>query len=115
MILKLAQQYDFRRFAVEANQFQEMLADQLSDRARQRGVTLYVEKLNNSTRKQARIEGLEPLVAQGMLLFSRRHQLLLDQLRQFPLGDHDDGPDALEMAVSQCHAYKGNLWSIEEM
>ena len=25
---------------------------------------------------------------------------LLDQLRQFPLAAHDDGPDALEMAVS---------------
>ncbi len=29
---------------------------------------------------------------------------LLEQLRQFPLGAHDDGPDALQMAVSvtQC-------------
>ena len=26
--------------------------------------------------------------------------MLLDQLRQFPLGAHDDGPDALEMAVT---------------
>jgi hypothetical protein len=24
---------------------------------------------------------------------------LVNQLRDFPLGDHDDGPDALEMAV----------------
>jgi len=38
-------------------------------------------------------------VTQGRIRFSRRHQLLLDQLRQFPLGVHDDGPDALEMAV----------------
>jgi len=26
-------------------------------------------------------------------------RLLLDQLGEFPRGDHDDGPDALEMAV----------------
>ena len=26
-------------------------------------------------------------------------QMLVDQLRDFPLGDHDDGPDALEMAL----------------
>ena len=26
-------------------------------------------------------------------------RLLVDQLRDFPLGDHDDGPDSLEMAV----------------
>jgi hypothetical protein len=24
---------------------------------------------------------------------------LVDQLRDFPIGDHDDGPDALEMAI----------------
>jgi len=26
-------------------------------------------------------------------------RLLVDQLRDFPAGDHDDGPDALEMAL----------------
>jgi hypothetical protein len=26
-------------------------------------------------------------------------QLLVHQLQQFPVADHDDGPDALEMAV----------------
>jgi hypothetical protein len=25
--------------------------------------------------------------------------MLVDQLRDFPLGSHDDGPDALEMAI----------------
>ena len=34
-------------------------------------------------------------------MFSRRHHTLLEQLRQYPLGAHDDGPDALEMAVSE--------------
>jgi len=29
----------------------------------------------------------------------RRAVEKLEQLKQFPLGDHDDGPDALEMAV----------------
>ncbi|MCA9566005.1 MAG: hypothetical protein KC561_21055, partial [Myxococcales bacterium] len=50
--------------------------------------------------KKARIQSLEPWVASGRLRFSRRHAVLLEQLRQFPLGAHDDGPDALEMAVS---------------
>ncbi|NLY02592.1 MAG: hypothetical protein GXY83_41465 [Rhodopirellula sp.] len=26
-------------------------------------------------------------------------RLLVHQLEEFPVGDHDDGPDALEMAV----------------
>ncbi len=29
----------------------------------------------------------------------RKHTLLIEQCRFFPKGKHDDGPDALEMAV----------------
>jgi hypothetical protein len=33
---------------------------------------------------------------------------LIDQLQEFPIGDHDDGPDALEMAVRlAAHALQG--------
>ncbi len=38
-------------------------------------------------------------VSPGRIRFSRRHVALLEQLRQFPNAAHDDGPDALEMAV----------------
>jgi len=30
---------------------------------------------------------------------SESARMLVDQLRDFPLGAHDDGPDALEMAL----------------
>ena len=40
---------------------------------------------------------------------TRRHELLLDQLRCFPVGKHDDGPDALEMAVEACDYPAGFL------
>ena len=49
--------------------------------------------------KLGRIQSLEPLISSGVLRFSRRQRTLLDQLRQFPRAAHDDGPDALEMAV----------------
>jgi predicted phage terminase large subunit-like protein len=99
-IIQLARIHSFRKFAVESNQFQELMADQLQQRARAANVYLRLEKITTTTNKQGRIEALEPLISQGMIRFSRRHQMLLDQLRQFPLGAHDDGPDALEMAVS---------------
>ncbi len=51
------------------------------------------------THKLGRIESLEPIVSAGNLLFCSKHRILLDQLRQFPFAKHDDGPDALEMAV----------------
>lgn len=102
-IIQLARMHRFHEFTVESNQFQELLADQLSNRATQAGVSLRVKKVISTANKQARIQSLEPLIAQGLLRFSRRHQLLLEQLRQFPLGGHDDGPDALEIAVGAAH------------
>lgn len=98
-VLGYAKLYRYRKFAVEANQFQELLVTQLKDRARLTNTDLPVKPIKSSAHKQVRIESLEPLINQGVLRFSRRHQLLIEQLRQFPLGAHDDGPDALHMAV----------------
>lgn len=41
---------------------------------------------------------LQPLIQSGMLQFSKKDVALLEQLRTYPRG-HDDGLDALEMAV----------------
>ena len=102
-IVQLARHRKFYDFAVEANQFQELLADQLQNRARAAGVHLSVKKIKNTVNKRVRIQALQPLIAQGQIQFSRQHQALLDQMREFPLGAYDDGPDALEMAVSIAH------------
>ncbi|MBU0640031.1 MAG: hypothetical protein KKB50_14285, partial [Planctomycetes bacterium] len=50
--------------------------------------------------KLARIQSLQPLVRSGTLQFSRKHAVLLEQMMLFPKAAHDDGPDALEMAVA---------------
>lgn len=55
--------------------------------------------LNSRTKKEERIEMLEPLVENGVLRFMRHQRLLLEQLEQFPNGTNDDLPDALQMAV----------------
>lgn len=100
-ILALAGVYRYDDFIVEANQFQEIMVRQLEHLARTRGVRLYPRAVNNTANKQARVEGLEPLISSGRLKFSRRQSTLLDQLRHFPLGAHDDGPDALELVVTR--------------
>jgi predicted phage terminase large subunit-like protein len=86
-------------FGIEANQFQQLLCDMLRQRARERGLNVPVRDIKNSADKDGRIQRLQALIGSGKLQFSRRHGMLLDQLRQFPMGAHDDGPDALEMAV----------------
>jgi phage terminase large subunit-like protein len=42
---------------------------------------------------------LQPLVKNATIQFSKKHQTLLDQMKYFPKGAHDDGLDALQMAV----------------
>ena len=104
-IIEYCRIYPIARFAFEKNQFQEIMLDNLTRRAQDVGVRFNSRPINSKTNKQARIAGLEALVTQGLIVFSRRHQILLEQLRQFPLGKHDDGPDALEMAI-QVARYK---------
>ena len=58
--------------------------------------------IHNTVNKQVRIRRLGPYLSQRRLRFlsgSAGTRLLVDQLRDFPAGAHDDGPDALEMAL----------------
>lgn len=100
--------YGMSRLAVESNQFQSLLVKQLKDRLRQQSRrSVMVQAVDHRTNKEGRILSLEPELAQGRLIMARRHKLLEDQLMQFPVGKHDDGPDALEMAMSVALRYSG--------
>lgn len=94
----------YTKFAFESNQFQSVLADELTRRSNIERLYLPVEPVHHSTDKLARIQGLQPLVRSGTLQFSRRHTTLLEQMRLFPKAAHDDGPDALEMAVAMARS-----------
>jgi predicted phage terminase large subunit-like protein len=87
----------------EANQFQELLgSDFVAEFQKQGVVGLQPWTLHNHVKKLMRIRRLSPLLAQGRLRFlagSAGTRLLVEQLKFFPCADHDDGPDALEMAV----------------
>jgi predicted phage terminase large subunit-like protein len=89
-------------FAVEINQFQELLAAEFQRVSQQQHVPLPIYGINNTTNKQVRIRRLGPYLAQRKLRFKTRSPgtaLLIQQMKDFPVGDHDDGPDALEMAI----------------
>lgn len=91
---------NYQRFTMEINQYQEFLKDVLVQRSRKVGVYIPVDGRRNSSDKEGRIQSLQWHISSGTLRLSRHHIILLDQLRQFPMGAHDDGPDALEMAVA---------------
>jgi predicted phage terminase large subunit-like protein len=90
-------------FGVEANQFQELLCGEFAaEFVRQRIGHIVPAAIHNQTGKLVRIRRLGPYLSQRRLRFlasSPATRLLVDQLRDFPTGTHDDGPDALEMAL----------------
>ena len=87
--------------AVESNQFQELLAQQMIAKARAAGMPAPITQLVNTVNKHVRIRRLGPYLAQNGIRFRSTPgtRILVNQLRDFPVADHDDGPDALEMAL----------------
>lgn len=90
-------------FAVEANQFQELLGREFANEFQRQGILAPDPWLvDNRVNKLVRIRRLGPYLSSRRLRFkagSPSTRLLVEQMRNFPLGDHDDGPDALEMAI----------------
>jgi predicted phage terminase large subunit-like protein len=90
-------------FGVEGNQFQDLLGGEFEAQFQRQGllgVTPWM--LDNRVNKLVRIRRLGPYLSARRLRFktgSPSTLLLVDQLREFPVADHDDGPDALEMAI----------------
>lgn len=99
-------------FGVETNQFQELLADQFSAEFLRQGVlAARPYSIDNHVSKHVRIRRLSPYLASRRLRFktaSPGTRLLVEQLKTFPVGDHDDGPDALEMAVRLAAELEGD-------
>lgn len=86
----------YTKFGAETNQFQWFLKEQLAKESARRRIYLPIVEVNQTSDKTLRIQTLQPDIKNKYLKFNRDHKRLLEQLTYFPLGDHDDGPDALE-------------------
>jgi predicted phage terminase large subunit-like protein len=90
-------------FGIEVNQFQDLLGDQFIEAFRAAGMWgVFPWSIENRVNKQIRIRRLGAFLSRRRMRFkagSPGTALLVEQLREFPVGDHDDGPDALEMAI----------------
>ncbi len=91
---------DFRKgyteLGAETNQFQWFLKEQLAKESAKQGLYLPIKEVQQTSDKVMRIQTLQPDVKNKYIKFNKRHKTLLEQLRYFPMADHDDGPDALE-------------------
>ena len=89
---------------IEAEQFQELLVHEFRRQCGERFALRWpmFQMTLQGVAKLARIRRLSQYVINRELRFkadSPGCRLLVDQLMDFPLADHDDGPDALEMCT----------------
>ena len=102
-----AERFSIQRGSLESNGFQKLLDNEFRrQRAKReaegRFFQLALELDPSTTNKEDRIAGLEVSAANGWLLFnSAIPQPVLAQFDDFPNGDHDDGPDAVEGGVAR--------------
>lgn len=90
------------RVGFESNGFQSLIATEFARVLRvMNAPPAPLALVNNQVNKHLRISRLGPYLAQHALRFrtSSGTKRLVSQLKAFPNGDHDDGPDALEMAI----------------
>lgn len=98
--ITLQREYRCVLWFVESVQFQEFLRTELMARAIREGVALPAVPVIPTSDKALRIERLQPPIAAGLIRLHASQATLLEQLRQWPSGAHDDGPDCLEMLWS---------------
>jgi predicted phage terminase large subunit-like protein len=86
---------------IEAVAFQELLAPQYVQAQMDCGFYDEPELIQNTINKRIRIARLGYWLRRHKIKIKNNAggQLLLKQLKDFPSGSHDDGPDALEMAM----------------
>jgi len=112
--IAMAREYKPTLWFIEAVQFQEFLRTELMKRAVLQEVALPAIPITPNTDKALRIERLQPPLAAGLIRLHASQTSLLEQLRQWPSGAHDDGPDALEMLWSGAVKYGGRAMTGNE-
>ena len=114
-VIETQDQFRADVIAFEANQFQELLAAGVREKALASGFPVPVQSIINTVSKVVRIRRLGPYLRQKQFRFkanSKGTRLLVKQLADFPHGDYDDGPDAMEMALrSMVELHNGRVAS----
>ncbi len=102
--------YKYSKFGIEVNLYRNLLLPNMETEKQRReaerraqgmnpwGINCPFYSIENVENKEKRIYTLEPKVSNGYIVFNRAlSNEFRDQMEAFPLGEHDDCPDALEM------------------
>ncbi|MHC5291065.1 phage terminase large subunit [Bacillus licheniformis] len=113
--LKIAEQkileYEHHTFGVETIQAQWSMYQQLRVNLSKRSYfKTRLKQFNPRTKKEIRIEAIEPMVEAGQIRFKKQHRLLLEMLELFPQHEHDDLPDALASCVDMAGNHRKRMF-----
>lgn len=98
--LEFIEQYRPKVFGVETIQAQFEFYRQLQEIAVKRGYYFTrIKPVNPYSKKEERIEAMEPLFEQGYIRIRKQQRLLEEMLVQFPNHSHDDLPDCLASTI----------------
>jgi len=113
----IAYQAEYRclLWVIETVQFQAFLYSELVKRAAARGIPVPARGVQPIADKLLRIESLQPHMANGLIRLHPSQTTLIDQLRHFPKGDHDDGPDALQMLWMAATSGMGSIGGFQSV
>jgi predicted phage terminase large subunit-like protein len=101
-IIYANEQFQPAGFALESVLFQELFADIVMDQCDREGLGRPpIQMFNHTQPKELRIRRLAGDITSDNIRVKDTPggRLLVKQLSEFPLSDHDDGPDALEMGI----------------
>lgn len=103
----------YEKFAVEYNLYRNLLLENILREKKRRederkksgerdwGIKVPFYEIEQREKKEKRIFTLEPKINNGWILFNRTLSMdFMQMIEEFPSGDHDDAPDALEMLWS---------------
>lgn len=105
-IFELHNRFSYRQFGFEGNCFQSLLLlpmEEERERRRNSGEKwdIPITEVTHKIKKEVRIMSLEPMIANGWILFNRGlAEEFFRQMEDIPNSVHDDGPDALEASVA---------------
>lgn len=105
-LFTVKQRFNPRKFGIEDVAYQKSLKYFLRQEASRRGEYFNIMPLKAVGAKEVRIKGLQPITAVGRLFVNPLQHMLLNEMSEFPLGQHDDTVDALSMHLQM---WRGQL------
>jgi len=99
-IFRQVQTYGSLKVGVESVAYQSTMLYWIREKQQEKKYWFAIDPITHGKRaKGSRIQGLQPLFADGRVLLRKHHGVLVNELLSFPMGQNDDVIDCLSMQL----------------